>query len=131
MTGSGLNTRRYAVYDLQNWSPDGQIRDLAGVHVRPHIYGNVPSPVLTVTRYYTGLGRERGGVRTSIRNNGKEPLTIAYLDIIPWYLRMYLHTLNIVTTDNKQLEPKQMHFSPGVDRTKPYHLELVLTLPPK
>ena len=129
-TGSGTNVRTYAVYDVTKWSSDGRIRDLSAGHVRPHIYGIVPSPVLTVSRYLTGLGRERGGVRSTIRNNGKDPLTIVYLDIIPWYLRLYLHTLTI-TSNDVTLIPTKLEYIPGVDRQKPYHLEIVLTLPPK
>lgn len=130
VTGSGINVRKYAVYDVTKWSPDGRIRDLAAGHVKPHIYGIVPSPVITLSRYLTGLGRERGGLRTSIKNMGSEPMTIVYLDLVPWYLRMYLHTLEIVS-DGRNVIAKQMKFTPGIDRTRPYHLELLLTLPPK
>ena len=130
VTGGGTNVRKYGVYDMTRWSPDARIRDLVASHVRPHIYGIVPSPVLTISRHLTGLGQERGGLRASVRNTGKEEVTIVYLDIIPWYLRLYLHTLSI-TSNGKTLEPKRMKFSPGIDRVRPYHLELVLTLPPK
>merc|ERR1712227_889635 len=59
-----------------------------------------------------------------------EPLTIVYLDIIPWYLRLYLHTLTI-TSNEVTLIPTKLEYIPGVDRQKPYHLEILLTLPPK
>ena len=140
-TGSGTNVRRFAVYDVSRWSPDNRIRDLSAGHVKPHVYGVVPLPLLTATRYLTGLGKERGGVRTSIKNIGKEPLTVTYLTIIPWYLRVYLHTLKIVTTSisnsnsisnrEKDLDPIKREYIPGVDRKRPYHLEMVIKLPPK
>ena len=141
-TGSGTNVRKYAVYDVSKWSPDNRIRDLSAGHVRAHVYGVVPLPVLTSTRYLTGLGQERGGVRASIKNIGKESLTITYLEIIPWYLRVYLHTLNIATDSinnvnqniagkHKNLEPLKLVYIPGVDRKRPYHLEMILKLPPK
>ena len=57
-------------------------------------------------------------------------MTIVYLDLVPWYLRMYLHTLEIVS-DGRNVIAKQMKFTPGIDRTRPYHLELLSTLPPK
>lgn len=46
-TGAGTNVRRFAVYDVTRWSPDGRIRDLSAGHAKPHMYGIVPSPVLT------------------------------------------------------------------------------------
>ena len=129
-TGGGDSVRTYGVYDVSRWSPDNSIRDLKAGHVKPHIHGVVRGPVLTVSRHLTGIGRERGGVRASIRNNGKEELTIVYLDIIPWYLRLYLHSLTI-TTNGRPLTPSHVEYRPGVDRERPYHLELVLSLPPR
>merc|ERR1719422_2219736 len=41
---------------------------------------------------------------------------------------LYLHTLKI-TVDDEPLKPIHTHYIPGVDRSKPYHLELVLKLP--
>ena len=127
-TGAGDSVKKYAVYDVSNWSPDNSIRDLRAGHVKPHIHGVVPSPVLTVTRHLTGLGRERGGVRATLRNNGREDINIVYMDIIPWYLRVYLHTLTI-TSNGETLTPSHLEYIPGRDRERPYHLELLLTLP--
>ena len=84
----------------------------------------------SASRHVTGLGQERGGVRATVRNLGREPVTIVYLDIVPWYLRLFLHTLTI-TNNGRPLEPKRLEFIPGIDRVRPYHLEMVLTLPPK
>jgi len=130
MTGSGKNVRTYGVYDVKTFSPDGRIKNLSARHSKGHIYGIVHSPVLTASRHLTGAGQERGGVRATIRNMGKDPLTVVYLDVIPWFLRLYLHTLKI-TVDNEPLKPIHTHYIPGVDRTRPYHLELVLQLPPR
>jgi len=128
LTGSGMNVRNYGVYDVKSFSPDGRIKNLSARHSKPHIYGIVHSPVLTASRHLTGAGQERGGIRASIKNMGKEPITVVYLDVVPWFLRLYLHTLKI-TVDNEPLKPIHTHYIPGVDRARPYHLELVLKLP--
>lgn len=130
MSGSGKNVKTYGIYDLKTFSPDGRIKNLSARYNKPHIYGIIHSPPLTATRYLTGAGQEHGGIRTSIKNVGKEPVTVVYLDVIPWFLRLYLHTLKI-TVDNEPLKPIHTHFIPGVDRSRPYHLELVLKLPPR
>ena len=59
---------------------------------QPHIYGIVRPPPLLVSRHVVGTGQERGGIVTTLRNAGtSSSLTVAYLDTIPWYLRLYLH----------------------------------------
>ena len=75
-----------------------------------------------------GLCAIKGGIVTKISNEGHEDLKIVYLDIIPWYLRVYLHTLKVNEGQNK---PLLLNFEPGVDRKKPYSLEMVLDLPAK
>ena len=44
---------------------------------------------------FAGHGNEKGGIVTKIFNEGQKPLKIVYLDIIPWFLRVYLHTLKV------------------------------------
>jgi len=46
------------------------------------------------------------------------------LDVIPWYLRVFLHSMKVLNT-----QPLAVHFEPGVDRIKPYSLEMVLDIP--
>jgi len=128
MTGAGRNVRTYGVYDVKTFSPDGRIKNLSARHSKPHIYGIVHSPALTATRYLTGAGQEHGGIRATIKNMAREPITVVYLDVVPWFLRLYLHTLKI-TVDNEPLQPIHTHYIPGVDRSRPYHLELVMKLP--
>jgi len=128
MTGSGKSVRTYGVFDVKTFSPDGRIKNLSARHSKPHMYGIVHSPALTATRHITGAGQEFGGIRATIKNMARDPMTVVYLDIVPWYLRLYLHTLKI-TVDSEPLKPIHTHYSPGVDRARPYHLELVLKLP--
>jgi len=128
MTGSGKNVRTYGVYDVKTFSPDGRIKNLSARYSKPHIYGIVHSPALTAARHLTGAGQEHGGIRATIKNMAREPITVVYLDIVPWYLRLYLHTLKI-TVGDEPLKPVHTHYIPGVDRSRPYHLELVLKLP--
>jgi len=130
MSGSGTNVKTYGVYDLTTFSPDGRIKNLGARYNKPHFYGIVHTPALTATRHLTGAGQEYGGIRTSIKNMGKDPITIVYLDVVPWFLRLYLHTLK-VAVENEPLMPVHTHYVPGIDRLKPYHLELVLKLPPR
>lgn len=47
---------------------------------------------------WSGYGRSSGGITCLIHNNHPtSEIVIAYQDVIPWYLRVYFHTLKIET----------------------------------
>ena len=56
-----------------------------------------------------------------------------FLDVLPWYLRCYLHTLSLKNdkVSGGILRPLLTDFRPGKDRDRPYVLELVVELPAK
>ena len=59
-------------------------------------------------------------------------LNIVYLDVIPWFLRVFLHSLKIVDgVTRNDVAPVDLKFIPGVDRQRPYSIEIVLQVPPK
>ena len=70
---------------------------------------------------------------TKIRNNAATPQRIVFLDVLPWYLRCYLHTLSLKNDKARGglLRPLVTDFRPGKDRDRPYVLELVVELPAK
>lgn len=132
-TGSGSNTRKFGVYDMKVWQEEGNLRNLGVTHSRKHVYGVVRQPVVTASRYQSGIGQERGGITTLLKNNAITAITVVYLEVIPWYLRLYMHTLAITSSARAggTLLPVSTQYRPGRDRRQPYMLELVLVLPAK
>ena len=108
-TGLTNSLRNIAVYETKEHAADGIKNIRATYHkvciqpfnllsifhriFQPLIYGVVPSPVLTVSRHVVGTGQERGGIVANIIHTGRDHINVVYLDVIPWYLRLYLHTL--------------------------------------
>ncbi len=45
--------------------------------------------------FYLGYGQERGGINCLLYNNHNEDVGVVYMETIPWFLRLYLHTLKI------------------------------------
>ncbi|XP_023323309.1 GPI transamidase component PIG-T-like [Eurytemora carolleeae] len=125
----GGKPRKIGVYDLKTFSEEG-IRDIRAVYPKAHIYGVVRSLPVQVSRHVVGTGQERGGIVTTIKNTCSTPLTGVYLDLVPWYIRVYLHTLR-VEVNGEKISPERVVYRPGQDRVKPYHLEMVLKLPPR
>ncbi|KAI9478748.1 MAG: GPI transamidase component PIG-T [Benjaminiella poitrasii] len=96
-------------------------------------------PMINAERYFTGYGQERGGLKMTIYNRNKfNAMPVVYYDSIPWYLKLYLHTLQVdVFNYNNQSEVKmssdeiiqQMYYQPAIDRGRPTTLECELLIP--
>ncbi|EMC99511.1 hypothetical protein BAUCODRAFT_29856 [Baudoinia panamericana UAMH 10762] len=83
-------------------------------------------PPLFASRQLTGHGQERGGMHTILRNPHPYPQRIVYLESLPWFLRPYMHTLQIA---GGGASIEKMYYTPALDRKRGTHLELLLTLP--
>ena len=66
-----------------------------------------------------------------------QSLAVTYLEVLPWQVRFYLHTLRIESERIGEpadrlsipIEQSLLHYEPGKHKTRPYHLELRLQLP--
>lgn len=89
------------------------------------------APYIQLHKYTTGYGVEMGGIVCLITNSHpSESIRIVYLDVIPYYVRIYLHTLSIKIND-VVTKPEKLIFTPGYYRDNPASIEFVLTIPPK
>ncbi|CAO3639653.1 unnamed protein product [Mucor hiemalis] len=92
-------------------------------------------PMIYAERYFTGYGQERGGLRITIHNRNKEgAMPVIYYDSVPWYLKLFLHTLKFDIIGNHTIENnndiiQQMYYQPAIDRGRPTTLECELLLP--
>ncbi|KAF9973673.1 hypothetical protein BGZ73_003040 [Actinomortierella ambigua] len=103
-----------------NWS-----KDLADTKV------DVPGVV--AHRYFTGYGQERGGLTIELHNHNSEPVEALYFDALPWFLKLYLHTMKI-QVDNPAINNLDdivlsKYYQPAIDRGSPAVLEMKLKLP--
>ncbi|KAJ3106113.1 hypothetical protein HK100_003776 [Physocladia obscura] len=99
-------------------------------------------PTIKLHRHLTGYGRERGGISIHITNNNPTASqNITLLEVVPWYLKIYLHTLKIDTTPvftTGQTSPSSssianittQRYQTSIDRKRPTVLEIDATLPP-
>ncbi|XP_072169564.1 GPI transamidase component PIG-T-like [Diadema setosum] len=123
---AGDEDRVYAIYDVKQLA--GTKTNIAMAWSQPLRYGSVAPPPLLAYRYLSGYGQEKGGISCLLRNQLTTPLKVIYTETIPWYMRLYLHTLKIRNA-GVDIKPDKVVFVPGKDRSRPYLLELVLTLP--
>lgn len=76
-----------------------------------------------------------GSLVTHITNTAQTNVNVLYLQVIPWFLRVYVHSLELNVSPLSSLSSHQsltatnFSFSPGRDREVPYTLEMVLTVP--
>lgn len=95
--------------------------------------GTLREADIAIERFVTGVGQESGSLFVRIRNvneNG-EALPVKLLEVLPWYLRIYMHTLRAELNDAPFDDFKQLLFSPAIDRQKPGQIEYEFILPKK
>lgn len=66
-----------------------------------------------------------------LHNVHDKKLSVVYFDTIPWFFRVYISSLVIEKKDRTLVKPDKIHFTPGLDRQQPNHLEIVFTLEPQ
>lgn len=108
--------------------------ELAHVDTEEHFQPDVPP--LYAERSLTGHGQERGGVQTILTNpSDTEDVEFVYLESLPWFMRIYLHTLKarLVDPPNGKQESviQDIYYRPAVDRERGTQLEVKLRIPPK
>lgn len=117
------------------------------IDIRTHNSSNVVRDKdlpLFVSRALTGYGQDRGGMRTIFKNVGNEPITITYFETLPWFMRVYLSSLQIenlslnndptMVNDESITVDKIMetiNYIPAMDRTRPTLFEFTIEIPAK
>ena len=99
------------------------------------------TPMLFAERSFTGYGQEHGGVQAILTNPSDEEVEFVYMESLPWFMRIYLHTLSTFistsmttsTTSSTRSSDivKEIYYRPALDRVRGTQLELVLRIPPR
>ncbi|ORZ19651.1 GPI transamidase component PIG-T [Absidia repens] len=100
---------------------------------------SISKPLVNVHRYFTGYGQEHGGLRITLHNDHpRDYIPVTYYDSIPWFLKLYLHSLEVqvnhnglLNVTNKDSIIQNMIYQPAIDRSRPTMLECELLLPPE
>ncbi|KAG7323164.1 hypothetical protein KOW79_012866 [Hemibagrus wyckioides] len=122
--------RTYAVYDLTKAETFGQLRSLNLLMRWKAESGDMLRPMLHAERYVAGFGLQTGEIHTLIYNNHPyRAFPVLLLESVPWYLRLYIHTLTI-TSKSRENKPSYIHYQPSKDRLRPHLLEMLVQLPP-
>ncbi|POI26287.1 hypothetical protein CIB84_009960 [Bambusicola thoracicus] len=121
----------YAVYDLLSPVLFNTSRSL-NVQLkwkRPEDSSELSTPIMHAQRYVSGYGLQTGEISTLIYNTHPyRAFPVVVLETVPWYLRLYVHTLTIITK-GKENKPSYIHYQPAQDRKRPHLLEMLIQLP--
>ncbi|KAL8013960.1 putative GPI transamidase component PIG-T [Plasmopara halstedii] len=94
---------------------------------------NNQQDVVSVHRFTTGYGQVRGSIAVQLQNNHPScGMLVTYLDVIPWYLRIYFHTFKANIRGNEQRAQKAIQafdFVPAEQRGRPSQLRVETFLP--
>lgn len=82
-------------------------------------------PPLYAERSFTGYGQERGGVQTILTNPSKtDAVDFVYMESLPWFMKVYLHTLKAKINGKNGDVIKEMYYRPALDRIRGTQLEV-------
>lgn len=118
--------------------------DLSFTWKHPVLWSSPHAP-LYASRFLMGSGNERGAIAISLKSteltqgfigsdNAEEgcKLQVNVLQIVPWYIKVYYHTLQLFVDERRQVVTdfiERMHVSPSEDKVSPGLMELVLKFP--
>ncbi|TAQ83875.1 hypothetical protein B7494_g7801 [Chlorociboria aeruginascens] len=87
-------------------------------------------PLLYAERSFTGYGQERGGVQAILTNpSPSEPVDFIYMESLPWFMKLYLHTLNAKINGLDEDVIQEMYYRPALDRKRGTQLEVRILIP--
>lgn len=137
-TRNGIDLK-YAVYNIPDYVSSNKAFNLEVSYIQNAAEYQGHAPFITTNRFQTGYGQVFGGVMCLIYNrHPTKSVKATYLEVIPHYLRMYFHTLKIesfkgeignVGDEGQEVKPLKLHYIPGLDSGRPYHLEIAFELP--
>lgn len=87
-------------------------------------------PPIYAERTFTGHGQEHGGVQSILWNPSDKDVEIVYMELLPWFMKVYIHTL-ILNLDGQKRKDllKEMYYRPALDRERGTQLEMRILVP--
>jgi phosphatidylinositol glycan class T len=87
-------------------------------------------PLLYADRSFTGYGQERGGVQAILQNPSMtNAVDFVYLESLPWFMKLYLHTLKVKINGKEGDLIQEMYYRPALDRRRGTQLEIHMNIP--
>ncbi|KAK4440481.1 GPI transamidase component PIG-T [Sesamum alatum] len=115
-----------------------------GLSWKVPVFWSCQQAPLRTSRFLLGSGNERGAIAISMKStesnnverSGRDDkecwLRVGIFQVVPWYVKVYYHTLEVFldgepqhTVDNVE----KIHVSPSEDKVSPGVMEIVLRLP--
>ncbi|KAG6836173.1 hypothetical protein H0H93_010654 [Arthromyces matolae] len=91
---------------------------------------DAPLTSLSVQRTLRGSSQAHGQLSVVLKNHRAEPLSVVYLETMPWLIQFFLHTLKIhingVPTDDAM---SAMKYIPAVPHAQPATFQCLLSIP--
>ncbi|KAM6520401.1 Subunit of the glycosylphosphatidylinositol transamidase complex-like protein [Fusarium solani] len=113
-------------FELMLVGPESQDKD--------KLLNKPETPLLYAERSFNGHGQEHGGVQAILSNPSDTDVEFVYMESLPWFMRIYLHTLSARIADSPAENStdiiKEIYYRPALDRARGTQLELLMRIPP-
>ncbi|KAL5562117.1 hypothetical protein UlMin_031864 [Ulmus minor] len=130
-------------FSVENYT-DSEPFDLGLRWVLPVVW-SCQQPPLHASRFLMGSGNERGGIAISFKSTKLNEgvlhsdttedgctLQVDIFQVVPWYIKVYYHTLQVFVDERPQEVSDivhKMHVSPSEDKVSPGLMEMILKFP--
>uniref|UniRef100_A0A6G1SC30 GPI transamidase component PIG-T n=1 Tax=Aceria tosichella TaxID=561515 RepID=A0A6G1SC30_9ACAR len=131
---SGL-VKQYAAFNLSSILSGG---DLPGNSFNTGVkqdrlfkrqaYSSRQSVPISLRTHIAGLGTADGTIVATVSSSLNDPIRVTYMDAIPYFMRVYLHTLTIRTSSGQELKPNKLNFVLSQEET-PTLIEFSFIIP--
>ncbi|KAL1742694.1 GPI transamidase component PIG-T [Schizophyllum fasciatum] len=118
-----------AIYKVaQDTAPmDVDMKWLSPLDSRTSMNASYP---LSIRRALRSFSQERGQLSLTIKNTLPSEVQVRYLETLPWFVQLYLHTMRIESSDTLQnARLSDISYIPPIPHSRPTTFQATLSLP--
>ena len=93
-----IQVENHRVYDLK------KLKSISLNKKDNNVIGKLDKIPVNAQIYFTGYGQEFGGIAWNLVNKETRDVNITFFQLLPWYMRLYLHTFKVYMND-KEYDP--------------------------
>jgi len=119
----------YAVFDVSG-STDVEMRWHEETSFQNPIGKQNPVSALSIRRTLKSVNKYRGSLNVAVTNNGGDDIQTTYLETIPWFVQLFLHTLRIECNGTSRADLlSDTTYTPPIPHSRPTLYQSTVTVP--
>ncbi|TRM62045.1 GPI transamidase component PIG-T [Schizophyllum amplum] len=119
----------FAIYKVAQGS-DALNIDMKWPSAFDHALASNATHPLSIRRMLRGFSQDRGQLSVVIKNSLSSAVKVRYLETLPWFVQMYLHTMQVESDGNPRNDlVSDISYIPTIPHSRPTTFQATFTLP--